>query len=264
MEAFGELSGRELREALDEATRARLVSALGGDGYRFAHDLVRQRVLAGMPLPRLQAYHLAVADTLERLYGKTAKDHASEIAFHLYQAGTAAAAVRTSSFLAQAAKNALAVGAFEEVLRTVESALVLLPGDKARERAEALAIRAEALSGLGRKEDARSAWNVAAQRFDEIGDKGSAAAIGRPGGRRRKRPCPPGGNAAASHHLPRPSHQPGGERHRREARAEVDRRQAAVERGLSAIRPPVDAASKVYDDEISTRHQGVDSRQTRY
>ena len=176
MEAFGELSGRELREALDEATRARLVSALGGDAYRFAHDLVRQRVLAGMPLPRLQAYHLAVADTLERAYGKTAKDHASEIAFHLYQAGTAAATVRTSSFLAQAAKNALAVGAFEEVLRTVESELLLLPGDKTRERAEALAMRAEALSGLGRKEEARSAWNVAAQRFDEIGDKKSAAA----------------------------------------------------------------------------------------
>ncbi len=176
MEAFGELSGRELREALDEATRARLVTALGGDGYRFSHDLVRQRVLAGMPLPRLQAYHLAVADTIERVYGKAAKDHAAEIAFHLYQAGTAAAAVRTSSFLAQAARNALAVGAFEEVLRTVESALLLLPGDKARERAEALAVRAEALSGLGRKEDARNAWNVAAQRFDEIGDKKSAAA----------------------------------------------------------------------------------------
>jgi predicted ATPase len=175
MEAFGELSGRELREALDEATRARLLTSLGADGYRFSHDLVRQRVLAGMPLPRLQAYHLAVADTLERVYGKTAKDHASEIAFHLYQAGTAATAVRTSSFLAQAAKNALAVGAFEEVLTTVESALLLLPADKTRERAEALAMRAEALSGLGRRDDARSAWNVAAQRFEEIGDKKSAA-----------------------------------------------------------------------------------------
>jgi hypothetical protein len=62
------------------------------------------------------------------------------------------------------------------VLRTVESALLLLPGDKARDRAEALAMRAEALSGLGRRDDARSAWNVAAQRFDEIGDKKSAAA----------------------------------------------------------------------------------------
>ena len=175
MEAFGELSGRELREALDEATRARLLTAMGGDAYRFSHDLVRQRVLAAMPLPRLQAYHLAVADTLERVYGKSAKDHAPEIAYHLYQAGTAAAAVRTSSFLAQAAKNALAVGAFEEVLTTLESALLLLPADKTKERAEALAMRAEALSGLGRKDDARSAWTVAAQRFEEIGDKKAAA-----------------------------------------------------------------------------------------
>ena len=175
MEAFGELSGRELREAVDEATRARLLTSVGADGYRFSHDLVRQRVLAGMPLPRLQAYHLAVADTLERVYGKSAKDHASEIAFHLYQAGTAAAAVRTSGFLAQAAKNALAVGAYEDVLTTIESALLLLPADNTRERAEALAMRADALSGLGRKEEARSAWSVAAQRFEEIGDKKSAA-----------------------------------------------------------------------------------------
>ncbi|HLZ95667.1 MAG TPA: adenylate/guanylate cyclase domain-containing protein, partial [Candidatus Dormibacteraeota bacterium] len=108
MEAFGELSGRELREALEEATRAKLLTAMGGDSYRFAHDLVRQRVLAGMPLPRLQAYHLAVADTLERVYGKTVKEHAAEIAYHLYQAGTSAAAVRSSSFLALAARNAVA------------------------------------------------------------------------------------------------------------------------------------------------------------
>ena len=96
LEAFGELSGGELREALEEATKARLLSRSGNERYRFSHDLVRQRVLAGMPLPRLQAYHLAVADTLERVYGKAAKDHAAEIANHLYQAGTAADAMRTS------------------------------------------------------------------------------------------------------------------------------------------------------------------------
>src|SRR5438034_11480169 len=76
LEAFGELSGGEVREALEEATKARLLSRSGTERYRFSHDLVRQRVLAAMPLPRLQAYHLAVADTLERVYGKTAKDHA--------------------------------------------------------------------------------------------------------------------------------------------------------------------------------------------
>ncbi|HET7467931.1 MAG TPA: ATPase, T2SS/T4P/T4SS family [Candidatus Dormibacteraeota bacterium] len=176
LEAFGELSGGELREALDEATRARLLTKVG-ERYRFSHDLVRQRVLAGMALPRLQAYHLAVADTLERIYGKAAKDHASEIASHLYQAGTAADSMRTSNFLAQAAKNALAVAAYEDVLRLIESQLLLLPAEKTKERAAALALRGDALAGLGRREEARSAWGVAAQRFDDAGDKRSAGSI---------------------------------------------------------------------------------------
>src|SRR5207244_1649337 len=63
LEAFGELAGHELRDALDEATRGHFLVAVPKDSYRFAHDLVRQRVLAVLPLPRLQAYHLAVADT---------------------------------------------------------------------------------------------------------------------------------------------------------------------------------------------------------
>ena len=99
LEAFGELSGHELREALDEATRGALPRRRGTDRYRFAHDLVRQRVLAVLPLPRLQAYHLAVADTLERVYGKSADERAGEIGYHLYQAGTAADPVRTANFL---------------------------------------------------------------------------------------------------------------------------------------------------------------------
>jgi hypothetical protein len=175
LEAFGEVSGRELREALDEATRSKLLSPAGADRYRFTHDLVRQRVIAGMPLPRLQAYHLAVADTLEHVYGKTLKEHASEVANHLYQAGTAAAPARTASYLAQAARNALALGAFEEVLRMVESALQLLPAEERKERAAVLAMRAEAFTGLGRREEARSAWGVAADRFEEAGDKKAAA-----------------------------------------------------------------------------------------
>ncbi|HAF20821.1 MAG TPA: hypothetical protein DCK96_13900, partial [Chloroflexi bacterium] len=103
LEAFGELSGHELRDAIDEATRSHFLRTAGADRFRFSHDLVRQRVLAALPLPRLQAYHLAVADTLERSYGKSANERAAEIAYHLYQAGTSADAVRTSSYLAIAA-----------------------------------------------------------------------------------------------------------------------------------------------------------------
>ena len=179
LEAFGELSGHELRDALDEATRGHFLVAAGKDNFRFAHDLVRQRVLAVLPLPRLQAYHLAVADTLERVYGKTANDHAAEIGFHLYQAGTAADGGRTAAYLARAATNALAVGAFEEVLRLVDSALQLLPADKTRERAEALASRASALWGLGRLEDAKAAWRGAVERYEELADGKAASAVHR-------------------------------------------------------------------------------------
>ena len=177
LEAFGELSGHELRDALDEATRGHFLVAAGPDRYRFAHDLVRMRVLGVLPLPRLQAYHLAVADTLERVYGKSAPERASEIGHHLYQAGTAADPLRTATFLSLAAKNALAVGAFEEVQRLLESALVLLPADRRRERADALAMRGQACWGLGRTEDAKAAWKGAAQRYEELGDEKAAAGV---------------------------------------------------------------------------------------
>ena len=179
LESFGELAGHELRDALDEATRGHFLVAAGKDTYRFAHDLVRQRVVAALPLPRQQAYHLAVADTLERIYGKSAADHAAEIGYHLYQAGTAADGARTATFLLRAAANALAVGAFEEVLRLVDSVLQLLPADRTHERAEALATRGHALWGLGRLEDARGAWRGAAERYEELGDGKAASAVHR-------------------------------------------------------------------------------------
>jgi len=177
LEAFGELSGHELRDALDEATRGKFLIAAGSDRYRFAHDLVRKRVLAVLPLPRLQAYHLAVADTLERIYGKSAPERAGEIGHHLYQAGTAADPLRTATFLSLAARNALAVGAFEEVQRLIETALVLLPAGSLRERAEALTMRGQAAWGLGRIDDAKAAWKGAVQRYEELGDEKAAAGV---------------------------------------------------------------------------------------
>ena len=54
---------------------------------------------------------------------------------------------------------------------------MLLPADKTKDRAAALAVRGDAFAGLGRRDEARSAWGVAAQRFEDSGDKRSAAAI---------------------------------------------------------------------------------------
>jgi len=177
LEAFGELSGHELRDALDEATRGHFLTSAAPDRYRFGHELVRQRVLAVLPLPRLQAYHKAVADTLERVYGKSATERAGEIGHHLYQAGTSADPVQTSGYLAQAAKSALVVGAFEEALRLIETTLLLLPGDRIAERADALAMRGQAFWGLGRIDEAKGALKGAAQRYEEQGDAKAASGI---------------------------------------------------------------------------------------
>ncbi len=177
LESFGELSGHEMRDAIDEATRGHFLVSVGADRYRFGHDLVRQRVLAVLPLPRLQAYHLAVADTLERVYGKSASERAGEIAYHLYQAGSAADSLRTAGHLLQAAENAIAVGAFEEVLRLIEKGLQLMPGDKIRERADALALRGQAYASLARNNDAKAAWSGAVGRYEELGDAKAAEGI---------------------------------------------------------------------------------------
>jgi predicted ATPase len=179
LEAFGELSGHELRDALEEATRGHFLIAAMAGRYRFAHELIRQRVLANVPLPRLQAYHLAVADTLERVYGKAATEHAHEIAYHLYQAGTAADPERTAHFLGHAAANALAEGAFEEVLRLAEATLEILPAASTRDRAEALANRGQAMWGLGRIEDARGSFLAAIERYEELGDSRAASGLHR-------------------------------------------------------------------------------------
>jgi predicted ATPase len=177
LESFGELSEHELRDALDEATRGHFLAAALNQTYRFAHDLVRQRVLAALPAARLEAIHLAAAGALERVYGKSAPQHAAEICHHLVEAGNAADPFRTATFLVRAAEEAVTVAAFEESLRLVDSAMQLMPADRMRERAGALAIRAHALAGLGKLEDATAAWRGAIERYEELGDARAAGLL---------------------------------------------------------------------------------------
>jgi hypothetical protein len=54
---------------------------------------------------------------------------------------------------------------------------MLLPGDKIRERAQALTMRGQAFWGLGRIDEAQAAMKGAAQRYDELGDAKLATAV---------------------------------------------------------------------------------------
>ena len=65
------------------------------------------------------------------------------------------------------------------MLRLVDSTLQLMPADRISGRAQALAARAHALWGLGRIEDAKSAWKGAIERYEELGDRKAAEALHR-------------------------------------------------------------------------------------
>jgi class 3 adenylate cyclase/tetratricopeptide (TPR) repeat protein len=153
-----------LLDALDEAVAAHLVEDQSRDRearHAFVHEQIRQTLLSGLSLPRRQRLHLRVADALDALYGTHDEAHATEAAHHLYGAGAAAPADRTLSALGRAGERALASVAFEDVLRYVDWA-----GEVDEEGADAAfaGLRARALRGLGRMDDALASLAQALER----------------------------------------------------------------------------------------------------
>ena len=63
------------------------------------------------------------------MYGASLEKHASALAHHLYQAGTASDSEKTSTYLLLAADQARAAAAHEESLAHLDSALSLWEGE---------------------------------------------------------------------------------------------------------------------------------------
>ena len=105
-------------DLFDDAEKAQLLRAEHGRvaRYTFVHELIRGTLVSAMALPRRQRLHAKVADAIERLRAPALDAHLSMLAHHLYQAGAAVDAERTSRVLLKAMARAQASGAFEEVL----------------------------------------------------------------------------------------------------------------------------------------------------
>ncbi len=153
-----------LLDKLEEAAAATLIEEVTSDRdarYTFVHEQVRQTLLSLVSAARRQRLHLRVADAFETLHGADPARMASEIAHHLYQAGAAAPSERTLRWLERAVSRAIDALAFEEALRSLDRARTL---PASRDRAGPLALlRARALRGLGRVDDAIAALNSAVQ-----------------------------------------------------------------------------------------------------
>ena len=175
LEAVGDVTGDALLTALEEAEANYLIVPMAGrvPRWEFSHALIRQTLATGLSLPRRQRLHLKVAEAIERATASNAGQHASDLAHHLFQAGTAADPAKTVRFLSLAGGQALEAGAFDEALRQFDHALSIQSEDDARQIADLRFRRGQALRSVGRTEDALAEWNDAQSAFitehDEAG-----------------------------------------------------------------------------------------------
>src|SRR5216684_3475334 len=128
--------------------------------FTFAHELVRQTVLASISDLRRQQLHAGVADAIERLHPDAISECAGEIADHLLKAGSFANRQTLVRWLALAGKNALQAAAFDEARGSFQSALSHLGAVDGSERADLLARLAIAEQGLEQ-------WDAALAHLDE-------------------------------------------------------------------------------------------------
>jgi tetratricopeptide (TPR) repeat protein len=169
----------DMLTAVEQAQRMGLTIA-SGEGpeapFRFAHEIVRQTLLADISLPRRQRLHLRVADAIETADPGAADERAIEIAQHPVQAGPASDGQRTAQYLIKAGHAALGAAAYETALCYFESALSLVDGNDSRRRAELLYGMAIAERGMGRWEKAYLRWDEALKVFTALDD---SEAVGR-------------------------------------------------------------------------------------
>jgi tetratricopeptide (TPR) repeat protein len=176
LEELAGLDAAALLAALEESERAQLIRAAAqrdAAGYTFSHELIRQTLLADLPVARLQALHLQAARAIERLHSNSPDEYAPDLARHYYQAGPLAEADRAIPWMIRAGERALESAAFEEALRYFERARSLRGSDQ-RVRVDIDYKLGLAKRSLGRWEEALNLWDQALTSYERSGDTETA------------------------------------------------------------------------------------------
>ncbi len=106
-----------LLDCVEEAERAGLISATvqyPEAQFRFSHELIRHAVAQTLSVVRRGRLHLDVANAIERVYAETLEDHAADLAYHLWEAGTHADPAKTVHYIGLVAKHESQQGALTE------------------------------------------------------------------------------------------------------------------------------------------------------
>ncbi len=180
LEALGEQTEDELLDALDAATKSQLVveHRRGREiVYGFAHELIRQTLLGTLSMPRRQRRHLKIAAAMHTAFGDRVTLRASDLAYHLYQAGTAADPDETVRTLTLAAEQANGSAAFAEALAHCDRAATIEEVADRALTAHVLRVRGAALKGLGRWPEAGATLTKALDALYAAGEPTAAAAV---------------------------------------------------------------------------------------
>src|SRR4051812_40737973 len=93
---------------LDEATAAGMVEETGTPGeYRFAHDLVRDAIEAGLGRPERVRWHRRAAEALEELFAGRLEPHLSDLARHWAVAAVGGERARAAVWIRRAGGEAM-------------------------------------------------------------------------------------------------------------------------------------------------------------
>ena len=168
--------GGDLLDAFDEAERARLITPSRSElsSYAFAHELIRQTLLADASTVRRRRLHVAIAGALEAVHADDLETHAADLAYHLAQGG-AGQDGRLVRYLRMAGDRAMDTAAYAQAADHFARAVALLerrPGAQEEDRgdlAELVERLAMALRSQGRWDEALKVMDEALRLYEALG-----------------------------------------------------------------------------------------------
>jgi DNA-binding winged helix-turn-helix (wHTH) protein len=125
LEAVVDLPDSALLDALEEATRAQLISESQevSGRFEFIHALIRETLHSELSSPRRARLHRRVAEAIENLAQNMPSAPLAELAYHFSQAASAGTADKAIDYATQAGDRAAYGLAHEEAARAFEMAL---------------------------------------------------------------------------------------------------------------------------------------------
>ena len=125
LEAIADLPVSELLDAIEEATRAQLVSESKevSGRFEFMHALIRETLYNELSSPRRVRLHRRVADAIERLTENMPNPPLAELAYHFSQAASAGAVEKAIDYATRAGDRAADGLAHEQAARLFDLAL---------------------------------------------------------------------------------------------------------------------------------------------